>query len=130
MTSTAKRNVNTLNRIGYALLIFLISLLVTVVFLGMAFVVEGQWGHNAFIRWGGLAGFTLGLFGLFIGYSEKFLQSWRFWGLTSILLVGHLAVFAMLLTHVDEWKLPWFMAMVVELPPFVFLRDNFVEPRG
>ena len=92
------------------------------------FVIEDRRGHDAFIRWGGLAGFTLLLFGLFVAESEKFLRQWRFWGVIATLLMGHLAAFAIVLTHVDEWKLPWFMVILIEYPVFFFLRDIFVSP--
>jgi len=98
--------------------------------LKIAFVVQDRWGHEAFIRWDGLAGFTLFLFGLFVAESEKFLRKWRFWVVTAILLMGHLAAFAMVLTHVGEWKLSWFIVMVIEAPLFFFVRDKFVLPRS
>jgi len=97
------------------------------VFLRIAFAVQDKWGHDGFIRWDGLAGFTLGLFGLFVAESQKFLRKRRFWVVTGILLMGHLAVFAIVLTHVEEWKLGWFMLMVFEYPLFFFLRNNFVR---
>jgi hypothetical protein len=110
------------------LLFVLLCVLVSFAFLGLVFLVEDRWGHDTFIRWGGLAGLTLGLFGLFVTDSEKFLRESRFWVVTAILLVGHLAAFAIVLTHVEEWKLAWFMVMVVEYPLFLFLRDRFVLP--
>ena len=128
MTSAAQRAASHGNRVKAFLLYALVSIVIVFAGLKITFAVEGKWGHDAFIRWGGLAAFTIGLFGLFMGDSEKFLRKWRFWGVTSILLTGHLAVFAIVLTHVEEWKLMWFMVMVVEYPLFLFLRDRFVGP--
>lgn len=100
--------------------------IVALVGLKLTFVVQGRWGHDAFIRWGGLTGFTLGLFALFVSESEKFLRKSRFWVMTAILLAVHLAVFGMILTRVEEWKLMWFMVMVLEYPLFRFFRERFV----
>jgi hypothetical protein len=108
------------------LLLILLGALIFLVFLRIAFVVSDKWGHDAFIRWDGLAGFTLVLFGLFVAESAEFLRKWRFWVLTAILLAVHLTGFAIVLTHIQEWRLTWFMVMVIEAPLFFFLRDKFV----
>lgn len=97
-------------------------------FLGMVFAVESKWGHEAFIRWGGLAGFTSALFGYFIAHSRQFFPKWQFWALTAILLSAHLACFALLLTHVAEWKLIWFIGMSFEYPVFTFSRSRLPQP--
>jgi hypothetical protein len=125
MSSAARRATRNLRARDYFLLI-LLGALIFLVFLRIAFAVQDKWGHDAFIRWEGLAGFTLGLFGLFVAESEKFLRIWRFWVVTAILLMGHLAAFAIVLTHIEEWRLSWFMVMVFEAPLFFFLRDKFV----
>lgn len=109
------------------LLFLLLCTLIALVGLKLTFVVEDRWGHDAFIRWGGLTGFTLGLFGLFVSESEKLLRRQRFWILTAILLGLHLIAFAVVLTHVGGWKLPWFMVMVPEYPAFLFFRERFVS---
>lgn len=127
MTSTSRR-VTRVHRVRNILLLFLLCVPLVFVFLKLVFIVEDRWGHDAFIRWGGLAGFTLGLFVLFVGDSEKFWRKWRFWVVTAVLLAAHLAAFAFVLTHVAEWKLTWFMVMVIEYPVFIFLRDKFVNP--
>lgn len=85
-----------------------------------------RWGHDAFIRWGGFTGFTLALFGLLIGDSEKLLRTVRFWVVTAILLAGHLAIFWIVLTHVEEWQLTWFLVMIPEYPFFLVVRNRFV----
>ena len=95
----------------------------------MVFAVEARWGHDAFIRWGGLTGFTLGLFGSYIGDSAKFVGQWRFWAATAVLLACHLGAFAIVLTHVEEWRLMWFTVMVVEYPLFLFVRDRSIKSR-
>jgi len=46
--------------------------------------------------------------------------------MTAILMMGHLAAFAIVLTHVEEWRLSWFMVMVIEAPLFYFIRNKFV----
>jgi hypothetical protein len=79
-----------------------------------AFVVEDRWGHEAFIRWYGPAGFTLALFGYFIEESGQFLRQRQFWALTAALLSLHVLVFAVVLTRVDEWRFMWFGVMAFE----------------
>lgn len=128
MTSTAPMTSRSHHRVRNFLLLVFVGVLVAFAFLGIVFAVEDRWGHDAFIRWGGLAGFTLGLFGLFVGDSEKLLRRWRFWAVTVVLLAVHLAAFAIVLTRVEEWRLMWFMVMVVEYPLFLFVRDRFVGP--
>jgi hypothetical protein len=108
------------------LMLFLLGGLIFLVFLKIAFVVEDKWGHDAFIRWDGLVGFTLGMFVLFVAKSEKDLRKSRFWLLTAILLAAHLTGFAIVLTHFEEWRLPWFMVMAFEYPFFLILRNRFV----
>ena|ERR1035437_20028 len=125
MSSAARRANRDLRARDYFLLI-LLGVLIFFVGLKIAFVVLDKWGHDAYIRWDGLAGFTLGLFVLFIAESEKFLRKWRFWLLVAILLAVHLTGFAIVLTHVEEWRLTWFMVMVFEAPLFFFLRNRFV----
>jgi peptidoglycan/LPS O-acetylase OafA/YrhL len=110
-----------------SLLLVILSVLVALVGVGTAFVVADRWRHDAYIRWGGLIFFALGLFGLFVADSEKFLRKWRFWVVTVILLAGHLAAFAAILTHVEEWRLTWFMVMVVEYPVLRFFRGKFAS---
>jgi len=80
--------------------------------------------HDVYIRWGGLALDTAVLYGLFINYSRQFFRKWQFWALTALLLSVHLAGFAILLTHVDEWKLTWFTVMAIEYPVLIFFRNR------
>jgi hypothetical protein len=129
MTSAAHHAPRIHHRVRNFLLYALLCVLIAFAFIGITFVVEDRWGHDAFIRWGGLTGFSLGLFALFVGDSQKFLRKWRFWAVTAILLAVHLTAFAIILTHVREWKLTWFVVMVVEYPAFLFLRDAFASPR-
>jgi uncharacterized membrane protein YqhA len=84
--------------------------------------------HEAYIRWGGLALDTAVLFGLFINSSRQFFQQRQFWVLTVVLLAVHLAAFAIVLTHVEEWQLMWFLVMVLEYPVLVFSRNRLVNP--
>jgi multisubunit Na+/H+ antiporter MnhB subunit len=125
MSSAANRATRNLRARDYFLLILLGALLF-LVGLRISFAVQDKWGHDAFIRWEGLAWFTLGLFGFFVAESVKFLRKLRFWVVTAILLIGHLIAFAIVLTHVEEWKSSWFMVMVFEYPIFLFLRNKFV----
>src|ERR1035441_609414 len=127
MSITTRRATRNLRGRDYFLLI-LLGTIIFLVFLKIAFAVQNKWGHDAFIRWDGLAGFTLGLFGLFVAESEKFLRKRRFWVLTAVLLVVHLAAFAIVLTHAAEWKLMWFMVMVLEYPVFVLFRSRLPNP--
>jgi hypothetical protein len=94
----------------------------------MVFVIQGKWGHGAFIRYGGLAGFTLVLFGYFVGDSRSQLRERRFWLLIALLLATHLAFFIAILAHVDEWRLMWFTGMALVYPIILFLRGLLPEP--
>jgi hypothetical protein len=122
------------HRVRSFLLYAVISIAIAVIAIAVAFlkttsVVEDRWGHDALFKWGGLTLFTLVLFVFFIGASEKCLSSRRFWGMTAILLAGHLAIFALVLTRVGEWRVMWFMVIFFEYPLFVFFRERFVSPR-
>ncbi len=83
---------------------------------------------DAFVRWGGLAIVTTFLFLYFINNSRQFFPQWQFWALTAILLFVHLAGFAILLTHVAEWKMIWFTGMSFEYPVFTFFRSRLPQP--
>ena len=80
--------------------------------------------HDAFIRWGGLAFNTVVLYGYFVANSRLFLRKWSFWAMTTIFLCMHLAAFGILLVHVDEWKLIWFVVMALEYPVLAFFRNR------
>jgi hypothetical protein len=109
------------------LLIFILSILAALANLAIAFAIEDRWGHEAFVRWDGLAGFTLGLFGLFVADSEKFIRKQRFWELNVILFLIHCVVFTIVLINVETWRLTWFMVMIIEYPFFLLLREKFVH---
>jgi hypothetical protein len=89
------------------------------------FVVSATVGIIAgdFIRWGGLVLFTTFIFGFFVNDSRRFFREKRFWLLTVFLLGLHVATFFAILLRIDEWKLLWFSAMILELPPFWLLRN-------
>jgi hypothetical protein len=127
MNSAMHRTVPILARARNYLVLGLLGTLISLLLLRIAFVVEDRWGHDAFIRWFGLALFTLVSFAVFVCDSERVLRSWRFWALSAILLALHLIGFWIVLTHVEEWKLSWFMVMVIEYPLFLFLRNKFVR---
>ena len=105
---------------------YAVYVLITFAFLGGVFILESKWGHETFIRWGGLAGFTAVLFGYFLSESRRFAREWQFWSLSLVLLAGHLTAFSIVLTHVEEWRLMWFLVMAVEYPIFVFLRSRLL----
>lgn len=91
-------------------------------------VARSSASHDAIIRWGGLAFMSAILFGYFISSSGQFFRRWQFWALTTILLSVHLGAFAVILTHVDEWKLIWFTGMALKYPAFVFFRSRLPYP--
>jgi hypothetical protein len=102
--------------------------LLFLLFVGTTYLIQHIWGDEACIRWGGLIGFTLVLFGLFVADSETVIRTRRFWVLFGFLAAGHLAAFAVVLTKVREWKLPWFMVMAFEYLLFLLFRRLFVSP--
>jgi hypothetical protein len=107
---------------------YVLYLIVACAFFGMTFVIESKWGHDAFIRWGGLVGFTSILFGHFVSESRLYLRQLQFWILTLILLTLHLAAFTMLLKYTDEWRLMWFTGMALEYPVLVVFRSRLPYP--
>ncbi len=120
MTKSTKRGRSTNEIVRDYALYFLIIF----AFGGLSFAFMSVWGQNAYIRWGGLIGFTAGLFVYFVNDSRQYFREWRFWKLTAILLVVHIAGFYILLTHVGEWKVIWFTGMVFEYPVFTFFRSS------
>ena len=124
-----KRTGSNLLGVKEKVLICILSILIAFVALRIGILVQGRWGDDASNRWGGLVCFTLALFALFVAESERFLRRWRFWGVTATLLMGHVAGFAIVLTHVETWRLIWFMVMALEYPLFLVVRDRFVSPR-
>ena len=89
------------------------------------FVISAAIGIIAgdFIRWGGLALYTIFIFGFFIHLSRRFFGERTFWLLTACLLAVHVAAFIAFLLRIDEWKLLWFNVMILELPPFLLIRN-------
>jgi peptidoglycan/LPS O-acetylase OafA/YrhL len=84
--------------------------------------------HDAFIRWGGLLVNTALLFGYFIADNRHSRQKYTFWGLTLLFLCLHLIAFCVLLIHIAQWKLVWFMVMYLELPVLNFVKDRLMGP--
>ena len=100
---------------------------ITFSFLAIGFLIQNKWGHEAYIRWGGLAGFTAVLFGYFIADSKDYLRNLRLWFVVVTLFSFHVASWGGMLIKVDEWRLPWFSAMAFEYPLFLFLRNVAVD---
>jgi hypothetical protein len=75
-----------------------------------------------FVRWGGLVLCTAVIFAFFINASRRFFHERRFWLLTALVLGTHVAVFVAILLHIQQWKLIWLNVMLLELPPFLWLR--------
>jgi len=98
-----------------------VALIVLIIFFGLSV------SHVVYIRWGGLALATLVLFGLFINDSREFFRKWQFWVLTVLLLAVHLTAFGIVLTHVGQWKLVWFMVIILEVPVLVFFRNRLKD---
>ena len=105
---------------------YVLYVLISLALVGTAIVVEAKFGHDAFNRWGGLAGFTAALFGYFIGESRRYFGQRRFWLLIAALLTVHLVAFSILLMHAEEWRSIWFYGMVAEYPILVYLRGRFL----
>lgn len=96
--------------------------LIVIGILTLGVVLNSFFGHDAYIRWGGLALDTALLFGFFVHLSRGSLRQRRFWILMLCLLAVHLVAWIALLKHVGEWRLMWFLVMVFELPVFFYLR--------
>jgi hypothetical protein len=106
---------------------FVLYIAISFAFVAMLIVVARTGvSHDVYIRWGGLALNTSILFGYFIADSRQFFLRWQYWILTAVLLSVHLAGFIVVLTHVQEWKLIWFMVMFLEYPMLVFFRSRLL----
>jgi hypothetical protein len=104
---------------------FVLYLAIGIAFIvAIVFVSHRRFDHDAFIRWGGLAVNTVALYGYFVANSRLSLRKWSFWAMITIFLCIHLAAFGMLLVHVDEWKLTWFVVMALEYPLLAFSRNR------
>ena len=80
-------------------------------------------------RWGGLAANTAVVYGYFLANSRSFFRQRAFWAITGTALAVHLVIFAIVLTHVAQWRLLWFMVMLLEIPVLLALR-NRLSGRG
>lgn len=98
-----------------------------IAFLALSTAFAFSVSDQVYVRWGGLVLDTSVLFALFVKSSRRFLRSGRFWSFTIVLLLLHLSAFALILTHVDQWKLVWFTPMAVEYPIFLFIRDKVLR---
>jgi hypothetical protein len=72
----------------------------------------------------GLAANTALVYGYFIADSRSFFRHRTFWAATGAALTVHLIIFVVVLAHVAQWKLLWFMVMLLEIPVLVFVRDR------
>jgi hypothetical protein len=80
--------------------------------------------HDTYIRWGGLVITIAVIFGGLIRESRRFHGMTSFWMLATIFVSLNLVIFGVILTHVREWRLPWFGVMLIEIPIFITLRDG------
>lgn len=109
---------------------FILYILIGTAVVGLAFVLAYlHVGNSGVVRWGGLGVGTSIVYGGFIYYSRSFIHKGLFWVLTLTALSLHLAVFITILLRAIEWKLPWFMIMVFEVPILLFLRDKLLSYR-
>jgi hypothetical protein len=83
---------------------------------------------DVYIKWGGLVLDTSILYGFFLKYSQRYFHNIRFWMLFAATLLVHLTGFAIILTHVDQWKLVWFTGMALEIPVLLFQRNRIRMP--
>jgi hypothetical protein len=84
--------------------------------------------HDTYIRWGGLVITIAVIFGGLIRESRRFHGMTSFWMLVTIFVSLNLVIFGVILTHVNEWRLPWFGIMLLEVPIFIIARDG-LQPR-
>jgi drug/metabolite transporter superfamily protein YnfA len=94
----------------------------------LLFAAHRKVSPDAYTKWGGLTFFTAILFGNFITQSRQFFRSRPFWVLAGSLLTVHLAAFVILLVRASEWRGPWFLVMLLEVPLFNRLRDRIEHP--
>jgi hypothetical protein len=93
------------------------------------FVVCGvslAFGHDAYVKFGGLALCSSILFGYFLHLSREFLRDPKFWMLAASLMLVHLGAWIALLLHVERWGLLWFNIMIIELPVFLYFRTRLI----
>jgi len=127
MTGTKQPRSHAYARLRDFVLYIAISLAVAAAAIGVA---QANVSHDAFIRCGGLIMNTSLLFGYFIADSRNLWRKWSFWVMTTALLSVHLIAFALVLTHVSEWKLIWFLLMYLEMPVLIYFRDRLSTRRS
>lgn len=117
--SRRKFDPNNLTLRDIAIIIPIVFAILIVFILFRSFV-----SHETYIKWGGLALNTGILFGFLGYYSRAYFRQGRFWFLIVSLLGAHLAIFIIVLTHVNEWGLAWFwLTDLIEATAFLGLRQ-------
>ena len=96
----------------------------TVVFAGIIAAVEGV-SDQGLIKWGGLAFFTLILYGYFLAENCRYFKKPLFWLISFILFSIHLAIFSYILVNVTTWRLIWFAVMFMEAPLFEIITSYY-----
>jgi hypothetical protein len=79
--------------------------------------------REVYIKWGGLTYFTAAILAIVIYDRRELLRTREFWIQLLSALAIHLIAWIILLSHVREWRLAWFLIMILELPAFGFLKD-------
>jgi hypothetical protein len=107
-------------RIRDVLLMVLLIVLAICLFVGISV----RFGHDAGIKWGGLAMDSC-LFFVFLLYkSRDHFRRRYFWVLTGVFVGVHFLGWVILLSHVEKWGLLSFGIMAFEVPLFNHLRDR------
>ena len=83
-----------------------------------------EFGHDAAIKWGGLAVNSVILFAFLLYLSKEHFKRQYFWGLTGAFAAIHILGWTILLWHVETWGLLSFGLMAFEAPLFLYLRNR------
>lgn len=102
------------------LLCFVVAGGVAAAVTGIAWVMGGE----AFVRWGGLVGFSCLLFWAVIRAArevEKQPINGAFLIFNLCFITAHAAAWGVLISHAPVWKIPWFALMVPEALAYLWL---------
>jgi hypothetical protein len=93
-------------------------------FILTAVLFRARVGHDVYLRWGGLMLTIIVVFGGLVRKSREFYRLRSFWMLVSIFVCSNLVIFGFILSRSNEWKLPWFGFILIEVPIFFVIRDS------
>ncbi len=107
--------------LGYLVIVVILILVAFSIGIAMYWIVgKRQASLDWYERWGGLAIFTMGIFGYLIKVSRRHWRQKVFWATTACLLLVHLSLYSIVLTSIAHWNGIWFLVIsIIEAPTVV-----------